>query len=139
MHALRTAAQSYRPLLGREILRLQGLVFPSYILDLFKDDLLHDLGGNAFSATTCMGPLSALFFLYQAAKELRAGVNIDQGISMGDLLPLPPLSQVGPTPMQCIETQMEVYSDKDSDLSTDDQCSESDPFEGIPVPEMWTL
>jgi hypothetical protein len=35
----------------------------------FPDDLLHDLAGNAFSATTVMNPLIALLLLFAHTRE----------------------------------------------------------------------
>ena len=61
--------QSHRPLLGVEALRCQGLAFSTSDLAPFPDDLLHDLAGNAFSATTVMNPLAALFLLFAHTRQ----------------------------------------------------------------------
>ena len=53
----------HRFILGREKLRLQGLVFDDTFLDAFPEALLGDLAGNAFTATTCCGPICALLLV----------------------------------------------------------------------------
>ena len=53
----------HRFILGRERLRLQGLVFEDTFLDAFSETLLGDLAGNAFTATTCCGPICALLLV----------------------------------------------------------------------------
>lgn len=43
----------------------------------FSDDLLHDLAGNAFSATTVMNPLAALFLLFAHTRQRDGVVAMD--------------------------------------------------------------
>jgi hypothetical protein len=55
--------KSHRPIIGIEALRLQGMFFEDRDLNLYTNEFLHNLAGNAFSATTVMTPLAALFLL----------------------------------------------------------------------------
>lgn len=100
--------RSVRPLLGIEALRLQGLFFDEDLLAQFPNDFLHDLGGNTFTSTTFMNPVSALFLFFVEARRRRYGGSL---MDVDD------------------ETE---FKDLDGDLDGDEV------FGGIPLPRGWS-
>ena len=87
------------------------------MLCTFPDALLHDLAGNAFSATTCMNPLAAMLLLVGHAANMQRSITIP----------------ATPTPM-VVDSD---YGD-DGDLTrTDADMAGADIFQGIPVPSSW--
>ncbi|CAE8670901.1 unnamed protein product [Polarella glacialis] len=51
---------SQRLVLGRELLRFQGLRYPEMFLDKCSEGLLGDLAVNAFAATCCLAAMLAI-------------------------------------------------------------------------------
>ena len=86
---------------------------------------MHDLAGNAFSATTVANPMAALFLCFMEAKSRREF-----------LLPAR-LSTTFDSAMHFLRTRVPQVVVQDEPL--DDLLDTEDPFEGIDIPAMWSL